>query len=841
MSWSAFFWMRSAGFPFAWLLDTAVLQSSKEFTRYESLHDELSVVESALMALARRLCPAAFPKLIRRFSQGERLAASDLPPALRDAASQALAARMDILAGIQGCEEAVRVAFDAEATRARLKLVDFVRDPQVREAIFLSNPDALERIDSLTSRDTLNLDSRTRQRLRLSWNYLQRLCAKNDTASFFGPIAWGRFGGIGTPDIDLRRQDGHWLTVRETFIEHWVVMRLAHAISQDVALRNALPIGLSQSCHLSGDTLHFPLHKSRALNEPMRTLLSYIVAAGPSGTSRTQLRHAGVLRDQTEPLLDSLLRNGVLVQGLSFEPGRAGALACMTRSLRALTVSASSIDRWIDVLDRLESARVRFAEGDLNQRASALNAMREILVEAGIDQSREQGQMYVGRFPVYEDCERNVLIHLGGQVRDALRQPMGLVMELYEWLVGAAAVRLHDRYLVEWQALARLCTVSATSNDELVVDFLQLCATMQSTDHAPSVIDELRIILRNSWHDICAQRGGGGEIELTSADLHRLLANLHRQEPRASSSPELSCGVQSPDFMIAAANEGAFRGGDFTLIIGEVHPGVHTVSQPVAQPFCPFSDEIRAELCDVLGEQALVIADSQTTYQRSHIDWLDVPSLVRVRLPTSGVPQEPSKGIPAGGADVVLRRGRLMFRSSDRQLEEDLLTVLPTTIHRVCFALAADVLGQSRQERLVVGRVVIKRRSWQLQPADLPVDFGSPDSLEGFVAWRRWARRLDLPRHVFVKSDAEPKPVYVDFNSPQSIDLLATLSKKLQPMRLSEMRPAPDELWMQDERGVYCNEFRTSFARSRHWVQARARTHGKSSSPAMSPTDFADA
>ena len=34
-------------------------------------------------------------------------------------------------------------------------------------------------------------------------------------------------------------------------------------------------------------------------------------------------------------------------------------------------------------------------------------------------------------------------------------------------------------------------------------------------------------------------------------------------------------------------------------------------------------------------------------------------------------------------------------------------------------------------------------------------------------------------------------------------------------MRFSEMRPAPDELWLVDDRGRYCAEFRTSYVGDR--------------------------
>jgi hypothetical protein len=356
-----------------------------------------------------------------------------------------------------------------------------------------------------------------------------------------------------------------------------------------------------------------------------------------------------------------------------------------------------------------------------------------------------------------------------------------------------------------WQAL------QAATQAEQGVDFLSFLSRVMREDHKKQVTDEVRDLLRRCWADITATHQGADEVALAAVDLGRLLQLLNELEPRAAQCQVLCKEVHSPDFMLAAHSLDAVERGDYRIVIGEVHPAVHTVSQPVAQPFCPHAAEIAKEVQDLLAPRTLVVADSPETYQRSHIDWLDVPALMQVVLPNGGGHVAAERLLPAGRGRVVLQQGALVYRDWPSGIEQDLLTVLPSDMHRVCFALASELIGQAEDRRLTVGRVILKRRSWYFTGDLLPQGGEPGETLDGYLAWRRWAAEAGLPRHAFVKCESEPKPVYVYFCNPFALDLLASLARKKEPMRFSEMRPAPDELWLVDDRGRYCAEFRTSY------------------------------
>ena len=56
----------------------------------------------------------------------------------------------------------------------------------------------------------------------------------------------------------------------------------------------------------------------------------------------------------------------------------------------------------------------------------------------------------------------------------------------------------------------------------------------------------------------------------------------------------------------------------------------------------------------------------------------------------------------------------------------------------------------AHEERLTVGKVVLRRETWHVPAAEVPEDLGA----------------LGLPRRVFVKTPAERKPFYLDLESP---------------------------------------------------------------------------
>ena len=120
-----------------------------------------------------------------------------------------------------------------------------------------------------------------------------------------------------------------------------------------------------------------------------------------------------------------------------------------------------------------------------------------------------------------------------------------------------------------------------------------------------------------------------------------------------------------------------------------------------------------------------------------------------------------------------------------------------------------------RWPRVVCGNVVLFRARWTFTGERLPPLTRDSQPLRDaafFLELARWRARNALPQHVFVHTQAEPKPFYVDLGSPILTDLLRralvnAVSQENAVLEVTEMLPGPDDLWVRDERGSYATEF----------------------------------
>lgn len=810
MSLSSFFWMRSAGFPISWLERFAVRLDEQQVARFHALTESIEArIERIREGLLKAGSPVAL-KVVRKLTEGMPLTAKDWPAdqtALAAAELEPLHAERAELAQLGAALEA---SFGTAATQARGALFETLRDPLLREAVFLSNPSALERVETLAECSPERVDNRMRQRLRLAWSYVQRLCAKNDTTSFFGPIAWGEFApaddaGDKASSFDVSFGEGGWIGERRTYFEHWVISRVATAMSEDPVLGDTLPISLSPACALVEGALHAPGNRRIAVDGALLAVLDELEVQRSHGIKRALLRERcierGLAESSVDAAIDSVLAKGIAARGVRVATGLGDPLGALRAYLAHLDAGHPRTRFWRELFDALERERQRFATGGLDERRAALADCEALLAESGIDVSREQGKMYVGRFPFYEDCARNVRVRIAGEVRRAIDTELVPLMALYDRLAGAISAQVSAAY------------VRIRTNGDVAVrhDLLSFARELQRHRVAEETVAALRPLLRAAWSSVVVdKRVVDGEIALDAGDLARLVSAFEQAGLHARDPLPLGARVHSPDFLIAAANVDAIRAGQFDLVIGEVHPTVHTVSQPVAQPFCPYQDSVRDEVRDTLGNSRMVAADSDSTYQRSHIDWLDVPELWQVELPGASARVPGERRVPAARLTLIEREGMLFVEDRATGLTEHLLTVLPGDFHRAAFALAADVLGTGIAERIRLGHTILKRRTWTLQASDLPIAERVGESMPAYLAWRRWAGELGLPRHIFVKADTEPKPVFVDFDCPLSLDALTSVAARAQTLGVSEMLPAPHQVWLADERGGFCAEFRTS-------------------------------
>ena len=133
----------------------------------------------------------------------------------------------------------------------------------------------------------------------------------------------------------------------------------------------------------------------------------------------------------------------------------------------------------------------------------------------------------------------------------------------------------------------------------------------------------------------------------------------------------------------------------------------------------------------------------------------------------------------------------------------------------VGYLLGFHAPGVQRWPRFRCGKMVLFRARWVFPAGDAPAVSRGPAPLSDagfFLEVMRWRARHHLPRHLFVHTAAEPKPFYVDLESPLLVELLrrslagAPASSEV-TLFVTEMLPQPDQLWVRDGRGGYAAEF----------------------------------
>ncbi|HEX5496751.1 MAG TPA: hypothetical protein VFX70_19490 [Mycobacteriales bacterium] len=693
--------------------------------------------------------------------------------------------------------EGVRDAdtFQRQMERIRRTVVELLDQPLAVEALFLSNPEAVRRLDSLAGADLARPNVRTRQRLRLAWSYLQRFCAKNETVSFFGPLAWGQVNPAaehalaGTvPDPELG-----WLRRRRVSFEHWVIDELCARIGE--AGPDVLPLRLNHACDLDGTTLSFPLGRRTALPVPAADLVRAI--------------GDGTVEERGEPApaaVRRLVSAGVLHRELTVAPGTGEPLRDLRAALPERSPAGTGGFDPVALLSTLEGLRTGFEAGDYRQRRAVQATLLSTLSEAGIDTRRPTGTFYAGRSPVYEDCERNFRFEIGGPLVGALETGLQPLLRLYRLVAECAASLLHRHYAA---VLTGLGPAGGGTAD--FVSFLNAARSPATIQVRRRIIRDLGETLRSSWAAICPDPDVD-EVDLDEDRLALIAATLRASYPdHGRFSGTLGVGVVSPDVMIAAPHPAAVRAGELRVVLGEVHPCVLTALQPVALPFLGDRDEALRRADALLEPGRVLLATTSRAYHRSQIAWPVTPNLYEVELPgaTSRCPRE--RRIPAGRGRVEVRQGMVHFVDRATRRAEDMVTLLSSDLHQVMFALARDVLGGELCQRLTHRDVLVKRRSWPLAPADIPAAARPAEVYEDYRSLRTWARARGLPRRGFVTTDTEAKPVFLDWDNPLAVDSFARMARQAARIRLTEMVPGPDDLWFTDAGGVHTAELRMSF------------------------------
>jgi hypothetical protein len=683
-----------------------------------------------------------------------------------------------------------------------------------RQAVLWQNRSAVSMgIDWLLRQPIAATDSQTRKNERLVASYLQRYCVKNDTIGFFGPVGWAHF--VDGP-ILAQRPGPSLLAERTLYYEYWAIDALAAKLSEDPSLRPFLAPRRLPRYRLEGTTLHHPIERRTELPADFAA-----VAARCDGvrTARELARElAGDpelgLADEADvfALLDELVATRVIHWTL--EIPTAGAHP--DRHLAALLTrieDGEARGRAAAVLDELHGRRTAVAAATSATELDAALAAFEAAFTRATDTAsrRAHGQTYAGRTPLYEDCRRDLAVELGRPLLERLAAPLELLLCSARWFTHEIASRYRRELTAIYQRLR--------AGGDPAVDFSrfwqEVPALFPGGGASGSIVGDVRDELHRRWAAVLALDPAGNEPAVQRRA--SALADEIRQTFAAPGPGWPAARHHSPDVMIAGGVDGLAR-GDYLLVISELHTGFNTVVEPLFVKQHPAPDELIAARDADIDRVGIAPVWSKAVTRGDYYSL----SARDLDLETGETRSARPRAQVVSTGELVLddRGGSLEVRTRDGARRFDVIAFLEHHLIAESFGAFSPIAPAPWTPRVTIDGVVIARATWRVAPGELAWP-ALAEPAARFVAARRWARSLGMPRWVFVKTAEEVKPVYVDLDSTIYVEMLAKQLRGASLASLSEMLPTVEDAWVIDAAGArYAAELRIAAVDPEPWQPA---------------------
>ncbi len=817
-NWTALphFFLRQAGFAF----DTLAFLAAPEVTR---LAGEAGGAGAAVERLRGTLLRGLRGDATDAAAKVHRLVAGYRPvPAARIAGLPGAGRRAFDDAGWNAAlarAAALRQSFlDAYRGYQRTRAADlrdrYLADPALLDALLLSNEDNFDGIAAwLRQFDPDRADGKDRRRLDLLAMYLQRFCAKNDTNAHFGPVSVGDIRS----DAPSLTFDSDGTQRRHTFVSRWAADALATAAYADDALecrpRTVPTVLFENGSAYRVDYRFAPRWTAELVGPiPLRPSEADLLRLCDGTRTAAEVARASSHLDSAEATaaLAGLARRGLVVIGPDLPVGTPYPLDELAKML------AQGV-RWHASVTEFRDGIADFGAAPPEHRPPAFGRLNELFRrDANVAPSRGHGEHYADRSVLYEECVRHAdPLVVGGELLRTVEHDLGLYLDL---LLLPARVRLHRQraILYDWFMAAfgdREASLLAYLR-RYEADRPGLADRFDAVEaETAAVHDQIEALLV----DDC--RGSPSE---TAVDPDRIRQFLATRQPPV---PALC----NPDVMIAAESADAVRAGDFRIVVGDCHAVREAISHTsisclVAQARPDLAATVRRAYGQLLAPDELLVDvvrehDEKTAAQLSVAD---------VDLELSGrSTRERTEALSYRDLAVHCDRGRLRLYAprvgrylvltaapvGGQSARDDPLAIFSFPRHFTGTALGSS--SRRHLPRVRMGRVVLNRESWQV-PVEELLRYRPPgppihveDDPDGVLRLSLYRNGHALPRHVFAAVPGEVKPIYVDFDAPILVrQLWRLLRGRSGTVKISEMLPGPDELWLDADTRRRCSELR---------------------------------
>jgi len=772
--------VRTTGFPWEWL--DAVHEPSSAGAADATAAAQAELAEAARQAAARLRGEPGLPHPARNRLRKSLARLTDpgdlggLPPS----AAAVIAGYQQAVRARNAADREYLLAYASAARRTHRSLLALTEDTRCAEAIWLSSPAVLDRgVPELRESDQAPSSGRARALRRQFAGYLQRLCAKNETTSFFGPIDYADFAGFA--DAPVYRSDD--LLLRHAFVSHSAVMALAAAMTADPCVWPALSPRPHDLASIRDAVATVPGRRI-ALDAEAAAVLAQCDGSRPA---REIARATGQGITGTLAALRRLRAAGIIFLDCD-PPVTADDPLAWLRQL--LDPGDPSLDRWRDGLDHLARLRERFATSSLASRRVLLAEAERVLAQATLEQAgrparrRRQAsgssRWYADRHVLAEECVGSMTpLHLGRRAQDAIVSELTPALTL---LAGEAAARHRALTAAVLATEPRLAAGAA-------VPLLHLLGREYTACREPGITPARAYIEQR-----LAAAGDSGEVRIAPADL-----------------PGIDVGadplIASPDIMFDSRDVTAIRDGTADLILAECHDTLMLWGWAIRfHPDMPAVEAAGAELLSAAcaGRQLASVVGRRRAKIMPFVfpgPAVTVGGTTDSRWATRRIPLAEVNVRFDGQRLVCLAAGAGEFLLHNGELDSVPHNALaPPRIRPVRYGTG------DRSPRVYLGRVIVQRASWTVS---LPPPGAGPAA--GYAMFRRRCLRLGVPRYSYARPEGERKPVLVDLEAPALVDLLRHLSGPAAEVTLTEALPRPpDGLWLHGSGGRYCAELRIS-------------------------------
>lgn len=635
-------------------------------------------------------------------------------------------------------------------------------------------------------------NARARERERHFLLYLQRVCAKNDTYSEFGPSAWGTIGH----ELTFNATKG--IAAREVFLERWTAHTFAAALNMDAEVRDEVAPRVNPNCRVESDTFVLA-HTGEviALSADERDLVARC-------DGKTPAHRLSASRE----LLDSLTAKGVLLWRMevpAMEP-------------HAFKIIAEEISRWRDTpvrkpwLERADAlltlAKNFSVASDPAARAAIMDEARQRLDELGGKAASAQRFLYAAANPIAEECTREVQFGLTSAMTDELTRDVAPWLDLWRDTYAFVATRVAN-------GLRGLLSSAPARNGAVALPaFLQHCAEKKMPLTGPGIVALAHIAfqeLKGAFRQIAAAHADEAEWELTAEDCSFVRRNFEFTAFDEYTYP-------AADLQLSAASFDAIERGDYQWIVSELHPPVALLHHALYWS-CPDKPRLSAALASTTCGKpnfhfGFFAADFTAHTTVRQMDALpELTNFVAAQRPNErwrSIPPAEVEVFVDETGDVGLRK-----RGSGEYLGSFARAwLIPLGFHPFHFG------GLPHMPRLRCGKAIVQRRAWIVTLEEMDCENANGRELVLGVERLRAAR--DLPRYVYIRPtemalrrsgaegrDKDTKPVFVDLESYLSLEVFHRWLSKAGELEVTEMLPDPDHLCWREEDGRRTFELRS--------------------------------